>query len=88
MEKKKKKKKKAFYEGEIAQTLVTEINEAGGNVTLNDFANYRAIERETISSFYHGYKVITGGPPTRSFIIYNIIYFIFYIFLFLFLVVQ
>lgn len=39
----------AFYSGIITNLLVEEINENGGNVTLQDFANYKAIVEPAVS---------------------------------------
>ena len=56
----------AFYNGTLAQTMVQEINNAGGNVSVSDFAKYAAKERRPLTTYYHGRKILTGGSPTRS----------------------
>ena len=35
----------AFYTGTIAQNLINDILQAGGNITLEDLANYTAVVR-------------------------------------------
>jgi len=55
----------AFYNSTITETLVQEINQAGGNVTVADFSGYQVRSRKPISGFYNGRKVLTGGAPTR-----------------------
>lgn len=38
----------AFYEGPIAQAIVETVQKNGGLLTLNDMANYRAVERTPV----------------------------------------
>jgi len=56
----------AFYTGTIADTIVSEVLENKGNITLQDLLAYKAKERRPVSGYYHGKKVITGGPPTSG----------------------
>jgi gamma-glutamyltranspeptidase/glutathione hydrolase/leukotriene-C4 hydrolase len=56
----------AFYEGNIAKTLVDTIQSAGGIVTLQDFKNYRPFIRRTMSTYYKGRKVTTCSAPTSG----------------------
>lgn len=37
-----------FYSGSLARIMVSEINEAGGNVTLDDFKSYQAVVTEPV----------------------------------------
>ena len=53
-----------FYEGKTAELIVNQINSDGGYITLEDLANYKPIERSSISTDYKGYKIITMGPPS------------------------
>jgi len=58
---------RAFYEGEVAQKIVAELQSGGYGVTLADFANYRALVREPLKSDYRGLELLllpsaTGGP--------------------------
>lgn len=55
----------AFYFGAIANVLVEDINDAGGNMTLEDFANYFAAVRVPQSTWYHGSEILTGPAPSR-----------------------
>jgi len=57
---------KAFYEGELARTMATEVQKAGGIWTEEDLASYRAIEREPIEFDYRGHRVITMPPPSAG----------------------
>lgn len=37
-----------FYNGSLAKMMVTEINDAGGNVTSEDFSNYEAMVSDAV----------------------------------------
>jgi gamma-glutamyltranspeptidase/glutathione hydrolase len=52
-----------FYRGEFAQEASKKIQENGGVVTYEDFAAYRALEKEPISSDYKGYTIYSAPPP-------------------------
>ena len=39
---------------------------AGGILTLDDMRDYRALVRPTISTYYHGRKVVTTAGPTSG----------------------
>lgn len=55
-----------FYRGKTARLLVDGVQDAGGIWTLDDFAGYRAIEREPISFFYHGVRVVSAPLPSSG----------------------
>ncbi|OAD00642.1 hypothetical protein MUCCIDRAFT_154030 [Mucor lusitanicus CBS 277.49] len=55
-----------FYEGTIAESIVNATQAAGGILTLEDMKNYRPLVRPTISTWYHGRKVITTSSPTSG----------------------
>jgi gamma-glutamyltranspeptidase/glutathione hydrolase len=60
---------KAFYEGDIAKAIVDAVNNSPINpsvMTLKDFADYRAKEREAVCGNYHDYKVCGMGPPSSG----------------------
>ncbi|MBI1835343.1 MAG: gamma-glutamyltransferase, partial [Burkholderiales bacterium] len=44
----------AFYQGEIAQKIVAEMQKHGGMISLADMKNYRAIERAPVTGNYCG----------------------------------
>jgi gamma-glutamyltranspeptidase/glutathione hydrolase len=54
-----------FYAGETARLLVEGNRNAGGIWTLQDFADYRVVEREPIR-FSFGPAQITSAPPPSS----------------------
>ncbi|MCU9998523.1 gamma-glutamyltransferase [[Pasteurella] aerogenes] len=57
---------KAFYEGEIAQKIVAEMEKHNGLITLEDMKGYQSVERKPIVSEYRGYKIVTMPPPSSG----------------------
>jgi gamma-glutamyltranspeptidase/glutathione hydrolase len=55
----------AFYRGEIADSLVAEMQRGGGVVTKADLARYRAEWREPLRSTYRGHTLFSM-PPSSS----------------------
>ena len=56
----------AFYEGPIAEKIVTAVEAAGGNLTLEDFKTYEVKLREPISGTYRGYEIASMPPPSSG----------------------
>jgi gamma-glutamyltranspeptidase / glutathione hydrolase len=59
----------AFYRGTIAEDIVGAVTNAwrnAGDMTTDDLANYRAIERPAVCGDYRGYKVCGMGPPSSG----------------------
>jgi len=59
----------AFYSGPIADDIVRAVATAKGNpgdLTLEDLAGYRVIERPPVCGPYRGYKVCGMGPPSAG----------------------
>ncbi len=56
----------AFYRGPIAEKIVAAVRLAGGRMTLDDLANYRAIEREPVRGTYHGHEIVSMPPPSSG----------------------
>lgn len=54
-----------FYEGAVAQKLSDAVRAAGGLITVDDLANYRAIERTPVRGTYRGYDILSM-PPSSS----------------------
>lgn len=61
-----KKGSKVFYEGEIGQKIVAEMQRHQGIMTAEDLKEYKAIERAPITGDYRGYKVVTMPPPSSG----------------------
>jgi gamma-glutamyltranspeptidase/glutathione hydrolase len=57
---------KGFYEGPVAEKLVTAIRKAGGIMTVDDLKNYRAIERVPLRGTYRGYDIVSMPPPSSG----------------------
>ena len=59
-----------FYNGELAKQMVVEINQNGGNVTLEDFKSYKADVFEVQGlELKDGYKIYTLPPPSSGMLI-------------------
>ncbi len=61
----------AFYKGDIARDMVNKVRtpqgpRAGGKMSLEDLANYRAVQREPVCSVYRVYRVCGMGPPSAG----------------------
>ena len=57
---------KAFYEGEVADEIVKEVNKHGGIIKKEDLKNYSPKFRDPIVFNYHTYKVISMPPPSSG----------------------
>ncbi|WP_269914090.1 gamma-glutamyltransferase [Acinetobacter sp. HY1485] len=55
-----------FYNGEIGQKIVAEMQHHGGIMSAEDLKNYKAIERPPIVGDYRGYKIVTMPPPSSG----------------------
>ena len=55
----------AFYQGEIADSLVAEMRRGGGIITRADLAAYRPVLREPLRTTYRGHTLFTM-PPSSS----------------------
>jgi gamma-glutamyltranspeptidase / glutathione hydrolase len=56
----------AVYSGELGEAMVSEVQQNGGFLTMEDLRNNRAQWRETIGMNYRGYRVVTASPPVTS----------------------
>ncbi|TDU81561.1 gamma-glutamyltranspeptidase/glutathione hydrolase [Prosthecobacter fusiformis] len=55
-----------FYGGEFARKTEEWMKENGGIATVEDFRNYKAVEREPIRSSYRGYEIVCMPPPSSG----------------------
>ncbi|CAB1276731.1 gamma-glutamyltransferase [Candidatus Nitrosacidococcus tergens] len=55
-----------FYQGNIANKLVSGVKTAGGIWTLEDLAQYKVLERSTIKGKYHKATIISASPPSAG----------------------
>lgn len=57
---------KAFYEGEIADRIVSEMRKHGGLIDHPDLKAYKVVERVPVSGTYRGYQVVSMPPPSSG----------------------
>lgn len=55
-----------FYTGETARLIAADMAANGGTITSEDLKNYKAIDRDPISSSYRGYPVLACPPSTSG----------------------
>ena len=55
-----------FYGGRVAQKIADAVQAAGGRMTIEDLASYRAVERQPVSGTYRGYTVVSMPPPSSG----------------------
>jgi len=53
-----------FYNGEIAQKIVADMEANGGFVSLEDLKNYKATDMRYVSTNYRGYQIHTMPAPS------------------------
>ena len=57
---------KGFYQGRVAQDLVSSARDGGGIWTLADLASYRVIERKPLVGTYHDARIVSASPPSSG----------------------
>lgn len=58
-----------FYKGPIAESIAKAVQEDEANpglLSVEDMANYKAIERKTICGMYRGYMICSMGEPSSG----------------------
>lgn len=58
--------KQAFYEGQLAEKMVSFLQINGGAHTLEDFKSYQAKWRDPITFDFLGKRIISMGPPSSG----------------------
>jgi gamma-glutamyltranspeptidase/glutathione hydrolase len=56
----------AFYRGAIARRIADDMARQGGLITLDDLAQYRAIERRPLAGSYRGHALYSAPPPVST----------------------
>jgi gamma-glutamyltranspeptidase/glutathione hydrolase len=56
----------AFYRGSIARRIADDMAKNGGLITLDDLAQYRAIERRPLIGRYRDHVVYSAPPPVST----------------------
>lgn len=60
----------AFYDSDLTKDIVKEINDNGGNVTLDDFKDYKAIVKDAIYDYIdEDYKLIAAPVPSNGILV-------------------
>lgn len=57
---------RGFYAGEVALKTVAAVGRAGGRMTLEDLAAYRAVERPVVRGSYRGHEIVSMPPPSSG----------------------
>lgn len=55
-----------FYDGEVANEIVAEMQSGKGMITKADLAAYHSVWRKALTGNYKGYKIITMPPPSSG----------------------
>jgi gamma-glutamyltranspeptidase/glutathione hydrolase len=55
-----------FYQGSTAAALSQSSQTGGGLLTMQDLANYRAVERTPIECSYRGLTIVSAPPPSSG----------------------
>jgi gamma-glutamyltranspeptidase/glutathione hydrolase len=58
--------KSAFYQGEIAETIASVIQQVGGCLTVDDLATHTSTWEQPISTTYRGYRVWECPPNSQG----------------------
>ncbi|MEX2270458.1 MAG: gamma-glutamyltransferase [Vicinamibacterales bacterium] len=56
----------SFYRGSIARRIAADMEASGGIITVEDLAQYRAMERVPLSGRYRGHLVYSAPPPVST----------------------
>jgi gamma-glutamyltranspeptidase/glutathione hydrolase len=57
---------RGFYEGDVADKLARGIQDAGGIITRDDLAHYRAVIRAPVRGRYRGYDIVSMPLPSSG----------------------
>ncbi|MGH6994459.1 MAG: gamma-glutamyltransferase, partial [Stellaceae bacterium] len=57
---------RAFYSGRIADEIADAVDQAGGIMSKDDLARYRAVERPVVRGTYRGYDIVSMPPPSSG----------------------
>ncbi len=55
-----------FYKGTVAEAISKAVTDAGGRITVEDMANYKAVLREPVTGSYRGYEIVSMPPPSSG----------------------
>jgi len=55
-----------FYEGEVADKIVSDMNNRKGLISHEDLKNYRPVWREPLKGNFKEYEIVTMAPPSSG----------------------
>ncbi|WP_417880662.1 gamma-glutamyltransferase [Vibrio sp.] len=55
-----------FYKGKTAKAIADSVTTAGGLMTVEDLASYKAVIREPVMGSYRGYSIASMPPPSSG----------------------
>ena len=55
-----------FYKGPVAKRMVEGVRKLGGIWSLEDFADYRVLERKPLYGEYRGARIVSAPPPSSG----------------------
>ncbi len=55
-----------FYQGEVAKSIIKAVEQADGNMSLQDLADYQVKIRTPIWGSYRGYRIASMPPPSSG----------------------
>ncbi|MFK8066877.1 MAG: gamma-glutamyltransferase [Gammaproteobacteria bacterium] len=55
-----------FYQGDVANKLISGVQAANGIWTFEDLKNYKVVERKPVTGTYHGIKITSASPPSSG----------------------
>ncbi|MFC0515813.1 gamma-glutamyltransferase [Mucilaginibacter angelicae] len=58
--------REGFYDGPVADLIITEMKQGDGLITKADLKNYHAVWRDALVGKYKDYKIITMPPPSSG----------------------
>ncbi|MCH7958760.1 MAG: gamma-glutamyltransferase [Candidatus Hydrogenedentes bacterium] len=58
--------RKGFYKGPVARAFAKQMDATGGLITKKDLARYRSVYRDPVVGTFHGYEIISMGPPSSG----------------------
>ena len=56
----------AFYEGDIAHSIVETLRGLGSSMSVDDFAQHQTVVASPISAIYDGTEYLTAPPPSQG----------------------
>lgn len=55
-----------FYRGPVAERFAADMKANGGLITMQDLADYRAVERKPLRGTYRGFEIVTAPPASAG----------------------